>query len=75
MAAGDRRLRAVARYLRKLVGPRRNATSFEPPGLDDVAPVRCFREAKLGRPPAGDCLEFFAPEGTLIWEQRPNADG
>jgi hypothetical protein len=40
----------------------------------DIAVAPCFREENLRVPPADDCLEFFAPDGTLIWEQRANID-
>jgi hypothetical protein len=38
----------------------------------DVAPIDCFHKVDLGRLPARECLEFFAPDGRLIWE--PPAD-
>jgi hypothetical protein len=70
-----RRAKALAgRFLRSLAGKRPSMVARMTASASDVAASNCFQKVDLGRVPAGDCLEFFAPDGRLIWEPRADDD-
>ncbi len=67
---------AAARYLRRRLGLTRGPADASggprAPGVG--AAGRCFKDIEPGRPIPFDCVEFYRPDGKLIWEEGVNAD-
>jgi hypothetical protein len=73
--------RALANYVLRLLGPKRGGTNarialseFNISAYDDLTAIRCLRETYSDRLSDCHCAEFCGPDGTLIWEERVNAD-
>jgi hypothetical protein len=78
MAVGlpDAYYQAMANYLLKLFGPKRDKT--ERPGLgeldidahDDLSAIRRLKDTYPARLEECDCAELYGPDGKLVWEKH-----